>query len=485
MQTSRKPVMSDTTSWHITITNGVRVSVAPTIQLMTGYILLEQEDWFEDEMDFIRALVTPDMHVFDIGANHGVIGLTIANQLTSGHVWAFEPTIAPGAKLAESIVLNGFADHMTWVHAGLSDHDGSAEISISGNSETNSLYGAGTTRETIALYGLDAFVARQGIDARVDFVKLDAEGEEIKILAGGEAFFRGQSPLVMFELKHGAEVNHGLIEAFQALGYGIFRLAPGLGALVPFEPGFEDGFLLNLFACKPDQASRLAARGLLVEPGAAATSVASDWRSRISALPFAQPHLDHWLAAAPTSPEHEAALSACLMLGDPALAPASRYAEARRALDGVTAIAAAGKGDIALWLLRLNLCHQLGERGMSVSIGRKLAALSPAALQTLTGPYLPPSPEFYDRDLGPAHERLLDTLREFLEYRQAFSSYYTNDPLEPLSALTGRPGHGLELDRRLVLMARRRGMTLNIPADHPLLQPETTPNHAIWRQIVA
>jgi FkbM family methyltransferase len=478
--------MSDTTSWHITITNGVRVCVAPTIQLMTGYILLEQEDWFEDEMGFIRALVTPEMHILDIGANHGVIGLTIASQLTSGHVWAFEPTVAPGAKLAESIALNGFADRMTWVHAGLSDHDGSAEISISGNSETNSLYGAGTAKETIALYGLDAFLARENIDASVDFVKLDAEGEEIKILAGGDGFFRRQSPLVMFELKHGAEVNHGLIEAFQALGYGIYRLAPGLGALVPYEPTFQDGFLLNLFACKPDQqAARLAARGLLVEPDAqSAAPAASDWRDRMSALPFAQPHLERWLAASPTSPEHEAALAACLQAGDPAIAVAVRHAHARRALDGVTAIAAAGKGDIALWLLRLNLCHILGERSMSVSIGRKLTALSPAALQTLTGPYLPPSPDFYDRDLGPAHERLLDTLREFLEYRQAYSSYYTNEPLEPLSVLTGRPGHGLELDRRLVLMARRRGMALNIAGDHPLLNPQTSKNHAIWRQII-
>jgi FkbM family methyltransferase len=476
--------MSETSAWQITIKNGVRVSVAPTIQLMTGYILLEQEDWFEDEMDFIRALVTPDMNVFDIGANHGVIGLTIASQLKSGHVWAFEPTMAPGSMLARSIAANGFGERMTWVHAGLSDHDGSAEISISGNSETNSLYGASGQKETIVLHGLDAFIQREAIDAAIDFVKLDAEGEEIKILVGGHAFFTAQSPLVMFELKHGTEVNHGLIEAFQALGYGIYRLAPGLGALVPFEPSFQDGFLLNLFACKPDHAATLAARNLLVEFGQIAEPLNIEWQQQLVALPFARPYLLKWREAPPMSPAHAAAFAACFAALDRTIPAASRFAVLSDALAQVTAIAAAGKGDVSLWLLRLHLCHLVGERSMSVSIARKLSALPQASLDTLTGPFLPPTADDFDRDFGLNCQHLPDILNEFTEYRQAYSTYYSNSPVEPLSALTSLPGHGLGLDRRLILTARRRGMALNIADDHPLFDPAISVNWQLWREIV-
>jgi len=471
--------------WPITIKNGVRVCVTPTIQLMTGYILLEQEDWFEDEMDFIRSLVTPDMNAFDIGANHGVYGLTIASALTSGHVWAFEPTVAPGRMMERSIALNGLADRMRWVHGGLSDHDGSAEISVSGNSETNSLYGTGSERERIELYALDAFLKREGINAGIDVVKLDAEGEEVKILSGGANFFSQQSPLVMFELKHGAEVNHGLIEAFQALGYGIYRLAPGLGALVPSDPASPDSFLLNLFACKPDRAEALAARNLLVTPQSTMAPLpAAAWQELLFALPFAEKYESTWRDAASPSPEHELALSACLIARDPSRPAAQRFAMAREALTRATAMANAGKGDVALWLLRLNLCHLLGERGISIGIARKLAGLPPVTLATLKSPFLPPSPDFYHRDLGQAFEHLPDILREFIEIRQSYSGYFANDPIEPLAVLASRPGHGPGIDRRLVLTARRRGLPLNIGPDHPMLQPSTSPNWQIWREIV-
>jgi hypothetical protein len=288
----------------------------------------------------------------------------------------------------------------------------------------------------------------------------------------------------MFELKHGSEVNQGLIEAFQALGYGIYRLAPGLGALVPFDPSSADGFLLNLFACKPDLADTLSTRNLLAMPQAAlAPPPAAAWQQRLFALPFAQRYESAWREAASPSPAHELALAACLTARDPSLPAAQRFALAREALAQVTAMATAGKGDVALWLLRLNLCHLLGERGLSVGIARKLAGLPPATLATLKSPFLPPAPEFYHRDLGEAFENLPDVLREFIEIRQSYSGYFASDPIEPLAALASRPGHGLAVDRRLVLTSRRRGLPLNIGPDHPLLQPESCPNWQIWREI--
>ena len=39
---------------NITITNGITVTVPSSFLLMTPYILMEQQDWFEDEIKFIH-----------------------------------------------------------------------------------------------------------------------------------------------------------------------------------------------------------------------------------------------------------------------------------------------------------------------------------------------------------------------------------------------------------------------------------------------
>ncbi|WP_085553533.1 FkbM family methyltransferase [Azospirillum agricola] len=89
---------------------------------MTPYILLELEDWFEDEITFVRTCVEPGTQAFDIGSNHGVYALAIAARLgQSGHVWAFEPTRKPLAMLRASVAENGFDHLMTIVDCALSD----------------------------------------------------------------------------------------------------------------------------------------------------------------------------------------------------------------------------------------------------------------------------------------------------------------------------------------------------------------------------
>jgi hypothetical protein len=87
-------------------------------------------------------------------------------------------------------------------------------------------------------------------------VKLDAEGEEINVLAGAQQFFAQQSPVVMFEFKHGHAQNTPLLQAWQALGFGLFRWSAELALLLPFDPqSSELDFALNLIAIRPDSNS--------------------------------------------------------------------------------------------------------------------------------------------------------------------------------------------------------------------------------------
>ena len=61
-----------------TIKNNISVIAPDSIGLMTPFVLQEQNDWFEDEMKFMRHFIKPGMKIIDIGANYGLYTLTIA-----------------------------------------------------------------------------------------------------------------------------------------------------------------------------------------------------------------------------------------------------------------------------------------------------------------------------------------------------------------------------------------------------------------------
>jgi hypothetical protein len=100
---------------------------------------------------------------------------------------------------------------------------------------------------------------------KIDFIKIDAEGEEENIIQGGLDFFKIKSPLVMFEIKAGDQVNLNLVRRFELLGYKVFKLIPGLDILAPWRSNeIADGYLLNLFCCKSDRAKLLYDQGFLI-----------------------------------------------------------------------------------------------------------------------------------------------------------------------------------------------------------------------------
>lgn len=249
----------------IQIKGGIFVCVPDSPSALTTWVLLEQEDWFEKEIAFVRRLIEPGMKAIDIGANYGVYTLTMAKaSAPNGEVWAFEPASTTSAMLRRSVEQNDLTN-VCVVQAAMSSREGSASLQIGSQAEHNRLSTAdGVPHETVIVTTLD----KQGQElkwGRIDFVKIDAEGEEMNILAGGECFFADQSPLVMFETS--PERDKSLRTAFIARGYELYRLVGPDRFLVPLAIDEElDHYELNLFACKRDRAIELAQRGLLAFP---------------------------------------------------------------------------------------------------------------------------------------------------------------------------------------------------------------------------
>ncbi|NOZ37744.1 MAG: FkbM family methyltransferase [Gammaproteobacteria bacterium] len=206
--------MPEFVTTNVTITGDIQVTVPESPRFMTTFVPLEQDDWFEDEVDFVRFFVKPGMKVLDIGANYGCYALMRAKIIGgAGKIWAFVPTKMTAACLRKSILANKFHS-IDLVQAGLSDRCGKATFFTSPNAELNSLSRGvfdDNTHETIRLLTLD-HCKDEYQWGDIDFMKLNVEGEECNILRGGAKTLSSLSPLIMFELKHGESINLPLIE---------------------------------------------------------------------------------------------------------------------------------------------------------------------------------------------------------------------------------------------------------------------------------
>jgi FkbM family methyltransferase len=280
---------------EVKISDAVTLAVPSSLQSITTYVLLEQERWFEKEMDFLRHWLRSGMTVIDIGANLGVYSLPMAHLVgRTGQVFAYEPGSEARALLERSRELNA-AVNLHISPFALSDRECEGRLVFGGSSELNALGDSGAG-ETVRITSLDSEDAARGWPSP-DFIKIDAEGEEARILAGGRNFFARHSPLIMFEIKAGNQVNEHLRALFPAIGYRLFRQFGGAPILVPDDARHPlDGFELNLFAAKPDRVSALSRQGFLVDVLPAWTPSEDDcknadliWRSQKFALPIDVP----------------------------------------------------------------------------------------------------------------------------------------------------------------------------------------------------
>jgi FkbM family methyltransferase len=296
------------------IAGGARVVTPDSVNLITPYVLYEQRDWFEDEIGFLRRLLLPGQQAIDVGANYGVYTLSIAQVVgPTGTVWAFEPASSTAAFLAQGIAANNFTQ-VVLERSALSRDCGTAQLAVNDNSELNALVRgeqSANVSETVRLVTLDDCLRRYDWE-KIDFLKIDAEGEEANIIDGGRDFFTNLSPLILYEVKAGAEVHLELVEKFAALGFDSYRLVPGLDLLIPFDTAVPpDGFLLNLFCCKKDRAELLADRGLLLDSASVVSYKAGNrfndflkanqhqyrWENELAALPYAAACAPFWQSA--------------------------------------------------------------------------------------------------------------------------------------------------------------------------------------------
>jgi FkbM family methyltransferase len=459
----------------------VTLAVPATLQSITAYVLLEQECWFEKEMDFLRHWLRPGMVAIDIGANLGVYSLPMARLVgKAGHVFAYEPGSEARALLERSRELNE-ATNLDISPLALSDREREGRLVFGASSELNAL-GEGGAGEAIRITSLDSEDALRGWPSP-DFVKIDAEGEEERILAGGRNFFSRHSPLVMFEIQAGDKVHEYLRALFPAIGYRLFRQLGGAPILVPDDLHQPlDGFELNLFAAKADRASALSRQGFLVDefrpwvPSADSLEIAGDFLRRQNFASLID--LPDGNNPKGDSEYHNtfAAYAAWRAADQPV---AKRCAALAFALCSLrTACARVPSAGRLSTLARV--AWEWGARAESIAVLQRLLQTVQSGQIQLGEPFLPANPRFDNIAAGslPANWFATAAAEQF-ERTSSFSSIFASaSPL--LTWLCAQPFASTEFERRRVLIAARSSRRATVPARLWQVKPDHL-NADIWR----
>jgi FkbM family methyltransferase len=450
----------------LTITDGVRVVVPDSLDLITPYILCEQQDWFEDEIGFLRRIVRAGQKVVDIGANYGVYTLSMARTVgTEGAVWAFEPASCTADFLRQGIAANGFSQ-VNLECSALSDEVGSARLATGEHAELNALERGASSEgagETVRVVTLDEAMTRHGwID--IDFLKIDAEGEEHRIIAGGRKFFSLCSPLVLYEVKAVNALHLDLVRRFADLGYASYRLIPGLDVLAPFDPGERaDDYLLNLFCCKPDRAAVLAQAGFLVQhpvlPASIVTDPAASAGDRLSTLPYAASLATLWRAspAASGRPQVDRAVDAYLSSRDPRRTAVERLQDLQTAFHLLNTLCAEDPSHLRRASLA-RVAAELGERSLALStLGLLYQRIVQGQALDMSEPFLAVTRRFDTLAVQDDPARWLSaSILECIEKLSAYSSYFTGvGALARLKAIESLGYASEEMRRRLQLVQLR------------------------------
>jgi FkbM family methyltransferase len=478
----------------VKIKGDIVIGVPNDIHSLTTYILLEQEDWFESEIHFIRKFLKKGMNCIDIGSNYGIYTLAIAKCIgDNGHIHAFEPTKSIMPYFLWSIRNNNF-NNIIYNQYALSDKTGIALLSHEENTETNKIINNYNEKTRgVVTRTLDAYVEQNDL-INIDFIKIDAEGHEVNIIDGALKFLKNNSPLIMFEIRTNDIINHELIKKVMSVGYCCYKLVPGFNILIPFNIDEElDLFQLNIFCCKPDREIDLLNRGLLLnntykDEKNVEVNVGNLWHEYLCGFKYTEQMIDIWkIRTANYNDEYDEkylfALSLyCLSHKTNKIDEAySLLIDARDIIKKLLE----KKVDIYYLQTYARILIEMGERENCLFVLDEIIRfMSLQKISTLDKPFLCVSTEFEEiKQNKNYHNWCLASVIEQKEKLRSFSSYFTNgstlQDVEKIKQL-GFVIHEMERRSLLIKMHFYQNDTDLIPDDSLLENNKKNLNPELW-----
>ena len=462
--------------------DGILVSVPPTLGCITTYVLLEQERWFEREVEFVGKFLKEGMTAIDVGANLGLYSLAMSRTVgEAGQVFAFEPGKANRQHLENSIRLNR-AVNITVSSCALSNMDKKGWLRIASSGEFNALVESESDAELVEAVDLTTLDTQLRVCnwQAIDFVKIDAEEHEAMILVGGRDLFSRFSPLVMYEIKGSQTNNQSTRWMLELLGYRSYRLIGDASFLVPLcgDPAV-DPYELNLFSAKPDRVEELARRGLVAgnpEPFQLSDSERRQALERMLARPYAR-SMEISIEDFSHCPFADAlaAYAAYVYLGD--MGVDRKYAALLAAFHSLGEFCRTSNNPSAL-ATYARVARDLGMRAVAIEALRTISMLADVEIDQ---PLFPALARFDDIEVGEdVGNWFLAAASEQLEFLRAHSSYLVKDNVR-LNWLCNNASPSAEILRRKILVEFSQGTSRMLLQDYlKRLGALTSSNAVVW-----
>lgn len=418
--------------------DGTRIAVPDTTDHLDRYVLEEQRACFEPEHPFVAELVKPGMHVVDIWAGAGLYALPLARRVgREGRVTVAEDDPRLARRLVSGIEANAL-DNVVLLSA--------AQRRI--------------------------FLDRELAQTRpADFVRLDLRFTPDTPLQDAADYFRRHSPLVMVGVRRdGQAIDTAYARHFADMGYGIYRLVPGLQLLAPLAGDADlDTFATNLFACKPDRAAVLQNEGVLAcqsvplesFPGISDT----EWIDWLAQLPYSSARCERWGERMRSVSDWEAYWSALNLFvrAKQGRLPAAQRLACLNASIGILGMLVQASVTLPRLLSFARALSEAGKREQAAALLQQLVELVEAGTADLDAePFLAPSSLSEMQAPGEEfNEWLLAGVLEQFERLRAFSSYFSGLEVAPmLERLISTGFSSEEMKKRLDLIRTRAGSAL-------------------------
>jgi FkbM family methyltransferase len=202
----------------------------------------------------IKRLTREGDTIFDVGANFGYYGLTLAKHLRGQcQIHCLEPNPSSFYRLTKNIGLNCMNSVVHAYPMGFSDTSQDAYLVERADNSGAARVSFEETDNKISLTTWDAFCVQMQID-QVQFAKIDVEGFEYRALKGGEEMLLESKPALLIEINraflgYAGSSPEKLIPLLRGYGYDLF--IPKRGNLRPLGNQVAAISLENLIAIHP------------------------------------------------------------------------------------------------------------------------------------------------------------------------------------------------------------------------------------------
>jgi len=155
----------------------------------------------------IRHFVGQSGVVLDVGANIGALSLPAADQLRTGHVYAFEPTDFAFAKLQRNLSLNpSIASRITAINTFVADSPAPTSHLVAYSSwpldrvdaDEHPVHKGIAKSASCGQTTIDDFILSKSVE-RVSVIKTDTDGHDFSVLVGARRCLSTLRPVVIFE----------------------------------------------------------------------------------------------------------------------------------------------------------------------------------------------------------------------------------------------------------------------------------------------